>query len=308
MPDQKPSRRPLILIADAHEWSARLLVSILAAGGYEVLEVHTGAAVLGAVSVRQPDAIVLDEALPEIDVLILVQALRGESRVPAETPIILAAAGPAARPLRVAALRAGATDVWGLPMNTDELLLRLEVQLRAKFAAEGAREEGLVDWATGLYNHRGLSRRARDLASQATRRRAPLACVVFAPDLPSGAAHDGLNAAIAAVALGLKEAGRASDAIGRLGPREFAVLAPDTDPEGALQLGNRLKAAIERAGAARPSVHRLQLRAGYHGVDDFHAAGLDPLDLLEHATSALRTAEAGGSGWISSFQSGLRAS
>ena len=311
MPDRKASRRPLVLIADAHEWSVRSLDSILAPQGYKVLEVHTGAAVLRAVSARQPDAIVLHEALPETDVLSLVRALRDESRVPPQTPIILAAAGPASRALRVAALRAGATDVWGLPMNTDELLLRLEVQLRAKFAADRASEEGLVDWATGLYNHLGLARCVRDLASRAIRRRAPLACVVFAPDLgsrePDHVPAGVRDAAITAVAQGLKQAGRASDAIGRLGPKEFAVLAPDTDPGGALRLGTRLRGAIESSGAARAIVHGLKVRAGYHGVDDFHAAGLDPLDLLAHATSALRAAEAGGTGlWIRPFRSGLR--
>src|SRR3989442_13094928 len=184
-----------------------------------------------------------------------------------------------------------------MPMNTDELLLRLEVQLRAKFAADRAREEGLVDSATGLYNRRGLARRVRDLASHAIRRRAPLACVVFAPDLGSGEAPDGtagrLDAAIAAVALGLQQAGRASDAIGRLGPREFAVLAPDTDPGGALQLGTRLRGAIERAGAGPPIVDGLKLRAGYHGVGDFHSARLDPLALPAPATPALPARETG---------------
>ena len=168
-----------------------------------------------------------------------------------------------------------------------------------------------MDWPTGLYNHLGLARCARDLASRAIRRRAPLACVVFAPDLRSEEPHDMTagerDAAIAAVALGLRQASRASDAIGRLGPKEFAVLAPDTDPGGALRLGTRLRGAIEGAGAARTTVPGLKVRAGYHGVDDFHAAGLDPLDLLAHATSALRAAEAGGTGvWIHPFQGGLR--
>jgi len=37
-----PPRAPLVLLADAHEWSARSLASILSPSGYQVLRVHTG--------------------------------------------------------------------------------------------------------------------------------------------------------------------------------------------------------------------------------------------------------------------------
>jgi len=98
--------------------------------------------------------------------------------------------------------------------------------------------------------------RARDLASQADRRGAALACVVLAPALEGGhaqrdraAAALQLDAAVDAVVHGLKQTGRSSDAIGRLGRTEFAVLAPDADARGARQLGTRLGRAIARAAA-----------------------------------------------------------
>jgi len=303
----------VVLIADRHEWSARSLASILTPHGYRILDVHIAAEVRPAAAARQPDAIVIHETLSAIDVLEPVRSLRADGGVPAETPVILAATGPASHQLRVAALRAGASDVWGLPMDADELVVRLEALLRARFAAARAREEGLVDWATGLYNSTGLAHRARDLASQATRRHAALACVVFAPDL-EGAQPDEptVVAAVEALAQALKQAGRASDAIGRLGLLEFAVLAPDTRAHGAVQLGTRLAATVRRLFTTPLRGRRMQLRAGYHAVDDFHAAGLEPLDLLAHASSALRAAPAGrggggdGDSWIRSFQSGLR--
>src|SRR5207244_920571 len=93
--------------------------------------------------------------------------------VPAELPIILIGIGPVSRLRLIAALRAGASDLWGLPMDSEELVLRLEALVRLKSAAECAREEGLLDWATGLYNRRRLTLRARDPASQADRRGAP---------------------------------------------------------------------------------------------------------------------------------------
>jgi PleD family two-component response regulator len=298
----------LVLVADAHEWSARSLVSILTPRGYEVFEVHSGKDVPAAAVSRQPDAIVVQETLPETDVLRLVRTLRADPRIPAETPIVVAAAGPTSRPARLAALRAGVTDLWGMPMDTEELALRLEAQLRAKFAATRARDEGLLDWATGLYNWRGLVVRARDLASHASRRHTALACVVFAPDLGETASRDRVNReldAIEALAHGLKRSARLSDAIGRVAEREIAVLAPDTDATGAVQLGTRLGRSITRPGRRRPP---LRVRAGCDGVEDFHKSGLEPLDLLQRATRALRAAEATdpsrGTTWIRSFEAG----
>jgi PleD family two-component response regulator len=312
-----PPRAPLVLLADAHEWSGRSLASILSPFGYEILRVHTGPEVLSAARAGQGDAIMLTETLPEANALDLVRRLRADGAVPQETPIIVIATGPVSRPRLVAALRAGASDMWGLPMDTEELVLRLNALLRAQAAAGRAREEGLVDPVTGLYNHRGMAMRARDLASQADRRHAPLACVVLAPALSAGdtrrdqpAAVAQLDAAVETMAYGLKQVSRSSDAVGRLGPAEFAVLAPDTDARGAKQLGTRLGNVIERTGPATGLAGPLRLRVGYHAVGDFHTAGLGGLDLLARATSALRAAEAagttgdGGGAWIRSFESG----
>jgi PleD family two-component response regulator len=296
-------RRPVVVIGDGQSWSARSLATILAPHGYEVVDVYTALGVKAAVTARRPDAIVIQDTLPDADAIDLVRALRAEPRVPAETPIILAAAGPAARSLRVAALRAGASDVWGLPLDADEVVLRFEAQLRAQFAAARAREQSLVDWATGLYNPLGLVHRARELTSHAIRRRASLACIVLAPNL-DGAQTDpaAVAAAVDALAKVLRAAARSSDAVGRLGDREFAILAPDTDAHGAAQLGTRLAALARRVGTVPGTGGPLELRAGYHAVSDVHTSGLGPLDLLTYAMTALPAAASAGPGeWIRSF-------
>src|SRR5207247_2215437 len=120
---------------------------------------------------------------------------------------------------------------------------------------------------------------------------------VLAPALPGGVARRDraaaalqLGAAVDAVVHGLKQAGRSSDAIGRQGRAEFAVLAPDADARGARRLGTRLGRAIARAAAPPRFEHPLRLRAGYHAVRDFHRAALGPPDLSTRATPALPAA------------------
>jgi diguanylate cyclase (GGDEF)-like protein len=308
MPD--PAGRnhpPLILLAGAHEWASRSLESVLGPVGYDVVKVYTGRDVLARARTTQPDAVILDADLPELDGLAACRLLRSNALVTASTPILLTGSEPVTRQRTLEALRAGASSLWGQPLDTEEFLLRLDGHLRAKFDADRARDEGLIDLVTGLYNRRGLTRRTRELASQASRLRAPLACVVLAPDTepgPAGAEPTGEGAedrdAALAVALGraLEASGRVSDTIGRLGPTEFAVLAPHTDATGAAQLGARLVDAVERAGpmGGAGGARRVTLRAGYDAVADFQKATFDPLELLARATSALRASKASSTG------------
>ncbi|OLC01877.1 MAG: hypothetical protein AUH45_10145 [Gemmatimonadetes bacterium 13_1_40CM_69_22] len=291
-----PTRTPLVLLANAHEWSARSLESILGPAGYAVIRAHTGEHALERARAMQPDVIVLDVALPEGGGLAVCRALRASRHVSVSTPIFLTTTEPIPRRQLFDALRAGACDLWAPPVDAEEVLLRLETHLRAKLDADRAREDSLVDAETGLYNARGLTRRARELAGQAARHNAALACVVLAPALSSAdriaghaAREPAFEAVISQLTVALRSAGRGSDAIGRLGRIEFAVLAPDTDASGARRLGERLARAVEadvarRAGGAPP----LKLRAGYYAVGDVRDAPLDPDELLARATSALR--------------------
>ncbi|HTR22298.1 MAG TPA: response regulator [Gemmatimonadales bacterium] len=275
---------PLVLIANDQEWASRAIETILGPAGYAVLRAYTAQDALSRGRSAQPDVIVLDIRLPGMDGLAVCRTLRSDSRISPSTPIVITTTAPATRSQRLEALRAGANEYFGQPLDGEEFLLRLDSYVRAKFDADRARDEGIIDAATGFYNMRGLARRARELGSAAFRHNGPLGCVVLAPEVEdeSHASEETLSAAVEQLAELLRHAGRVSDAIGRLGPTEFAVIAPATDAAGLERLVNRL---AERVGPTK-------IRAGYDAVSDLHAAGLDPVDLLIHATSALRASKA----------------
>ena len=154
---------------------------------------------------------------------------------------------------------------------------------------DSLREENLLDPGSGLYNMRGLSRRAREIGAEAFRRRDPIACVVFAPDIDEDDAEsedDEARRMSDQVALLFRQAGRASDAIGRLGPAEYGVIAPATGPEAAVRMVRRLGGAIEsspipvRGGektleAARRLLRRSRFRGIFRGCGGAAAAGHD---------------------------------
>src|SRR5437016_11295477 len=169
-----PTRIPLVLVANAQEWVSRSLESILRPAGYAVLKAYTGSDALEGARRATADVLIFDTALPDTDVLALCRALRVDPAITPSTPIFLTMSGPLGRTQVLDALRAGANGVWGQPLDTEEFLLRLEGHVRGKLDADAARDGGLVDLRTGLYNSRGLERRARELAAEVDRRDASL--------------------------------------------------------------------------------------------------------------------------------------
>jgi PleD family two-component response regulator len=295
------SRRPTVLIASHQDVSSRSLESILVPGGYGVLKAYTGAQTLERARAAQPDVIILDAILPDRNGLDVCRELRGDPLL-ANTPIVIVTPDHVTRQQRIEALRAGAWDHLGAPLDAEHLLLKIETFARIKLEADRAREEGLLDQGTGLYNLRGLARRAHELASQASRQSAAFACVVFAPDFgvqgsATEPAPDVIEAAVDQLATAFRTAGRQSDAIGRVGPTEFAVVAFGTDATGSLKLADRL-AAVVYGGAPKG----FTLRAGYTVVPDSRRRPADAAATVLRAAAALRQSHSDPAGsWIRAF-------
>lgn len=290
----KATKPPLVLIANEQEWSARSLETILGPSGFAVLRAYTGRQALDLARSAHPDMVILDVRMPDMDGLEVCQLLREDPRFSPATPIIMTSSGPAARAQRLAALRAGAWDYFTQPLDGEVLLLKLWTYSRAKQSADSVRDESLLDASTGLYNIRGLARRAREIGSEAFRRRDPLACVAFAPmldDVQGDVADPEEFALRMAMHMGdvCRSSGRVSDAIGRIGLSEYAIIAPGTDGDAAIRMIERLRASIARSPFAMDgSTHVVDIRAGYCAVDDFSAVSIDAVEMLFRATTALR--------------------
>jgi len=308
MTDSGPSASlPLALVVGDEEGSAARIENLLSANGFAVLRTPTGQYALGRARTTNPDVIVVDAVLPDMSGLELCRILVEDPRVARSTPLLVTTPHNPTREQRIEALRAGAWECIGPATDGVELTLKLNAHMRAKLDADRSRAQGLLDPATGLYNRQGMARRVQELGSQAFREHGSLACVVLALDLDADAlaAGDGAAAAILKSVQALKSAGRLSDVLGRLGPTEFAVIAPSTGPQGALRLAERLVRAV-RDGANGPESHALHhVRVGYEAVSNVGYAPIQPVDLLVRASAALRrgTAE-GGRTWIRRYDDG----
>ena len=301
---EKSSRPPLVLIANDQEWSARSLESILAPNGFAVLRAYTGQQALDRARTAQPDLIILDAQMPDMHGVEVCRAIKEDPRYSGTIPIIITTSGPSGRAQRLEAYRAGAWEFLGQPLDGEALLLKLQTFIRAKFEIDRVRDESLLDQLTGLYNMRGLAKRAREIGSEAFRRHHALACIVFSPDPESNPSENTdqiseEHATKVAERVGeiIRHRGRASDAIGRLGRSEFAVIAPSTESEGAVRLMQRLGQSIEAESVNLGDLEKkLRIRAGYCAVPDFAESSVDAVEMLLRATTALRHLRSEGNG------------
>lgn len=290
----RSSRPPVVLVADDQEWSVRSIESVLGPRGYATLRAYTGRQALALARSARPDALLVDYRMPDMSGADICATLRADVRFPLTVPLIVMAAGTDSRAHRVEAYRAGAWEVCGEPLDVEVLLHKLDRFLEAKFFADQVRDQSLVDPDTGLYNLRGFARRAREIGADVARRRDRISCLAFAPTHETLGDTDGGDDAEGTLAIYLggvcRRSVRLSDVVGRVGPAEYAVLAPATDEGGVTRLAARIQDALATTplsvdGEERP----VGLRMVQTTVDNLAEVPMDAMDLVHRATAALRT-------------------
>ena len=106
-----------ILVVDDEPNILASIVPLLRARGYDVFTAMTGRAALEAVERDEPDLVILDLGLPDLDGVVVCSQIRADH----STPIVVLSARGAEND-KVRALDAGADDYVTKPFGTEELL------------------------------------------------------------------------------------------------------------------------------------------------------------------------------------------
>ena len=106
---------------------ARVFTTALEAEGYQVLDASSGQAAVEEVRTRNPDLVILDLSLPDVDGLTLVTAIRANTAAP-----IIVVTAREEEYAKVKALDDGANDYVVKPFSVEELLARIRVGLRSQ--------------------------------------------------------------------------------------------------------------------------------------------------------------------------------
>jgi two-component system KDP operon response regulator KdpE len=124
-----------ILVIDDEPQILRALRTILTAHHYQVSIARNGEEGLALAAAEQPDIIILDLGLPDIDGIQVCEQLRQWTA----TPIIVLSVRSGEED-KVKALDKGADDYLVKPFGTEELLARIRVALRHKAKSLGEQE------------------------------------------------------------------------------------------------------------------------------------------------------------------------
>jgi diguanylate cyclase (GGDEF)-like protein len=253
----RAAQLPLILVADDEPVNLALMKRRLEWEGYRVITARNGQEALERAREALPDLTILDVMMPVMDGLQACRVMKDEDAT-RDIPVIFLSALDDTE-TKVSGLALGANDYISKPFRVEELLARVEVAIRlkrerdelrqsaeeAQRRAEVARAMSMTDALTGLLNRYGLQRSLQHEQSESRRYARALSCLLIDIDNFKGVndtyGHAEGDAALAQLARVLTEAVRGSDVVCRYGGEEFLVLAPETQLEGALALGEKIR-------------------------------------------------------------------
>lgn len=111
---------PSILIVDDEPMTRSLLRLMLKRAGFDILEAEDGLEALEAVAQHQPDLLILDVMMPNMDGITVCKTLRAQAET-AVLPIILFSARTSPEAVRTG-LAAGANKYMSKPVSREALI------------------------------------------------------------------------------------------------------------------------------------------------------------------------------------------
>ena len=205
----------------------------------------------------------------------------------------------------VRALELGINDYILRPIDPNELLVRCLTQLRRKRYNDRLRESvqqtmelAVTDGLTGLNNRRYLDKHLALLFDRAAARGRPLSLCITDIDrfkaVNDTYGHDAGDDVLREFASRVRSTVRGADLACRFGGEEFVVVMPDTPPETAAAVAERLRYAVEsQPFTIRQSGAMLNVTASL-GISSTVWGAESVEQLLRQADRALYEAKHGG--------------
>jgi diguanylate cyclase (GGDEF)-like protein len=236
-----------VLVVDDDPDKRNLLEVALAMEGYNVRTSTNGQEALSVIESYQPDLIITDVMMPELNGYELARKVR-ENPTTRFIPIILQSAS------RIGAedfRRGAAVGALGFitdPTDLDLLLSRTRTLLDFKAYLDTCEEAAFTDHLTGLANRRRFERQlAREIA-RTTRYGHPFCLLLLDIDdfkkVNDSFGHEAGDEALRRLAKTLQEGIRGIDLAARFGGDEFALILTETEETRGFEVAERLRKAV----------------------------------------------------------------
>ncbi len=267
-PASPESTRPKLLVVDDDPINIQALYRVFA-DDHQVLMATTGAQALQMCLTRQPDLVLLDVMMPDMDGYEVCRRLKADAATRGIPVIFVTAHNDSAAEAQ--GLDLGAADFISKPIHPKIVRARVRTQLTVKAHVDLLRHMAFVDGLTGIHNRRHFDTQLAVEWSRASRAGRPLSVLLgdvdFFKKYNDHYGHQAGDDCLRRVATAMRGAlKRPADLIARYGGEEFACILPDTDLAGALHLAEELNAAvrgacIEHAASGAASVITMSIGA-----------------------------------------------
>jgi diguanylate cyclase (GGDEF)-like protein len=262
-----PTAALRVLVVDDEPTSLRLVQSLLQRQGHQVTTASNGQDALRLALENPPQMVVTDWMMPGMNGVELCRRLRSTDA--GRDLYILILTGQNEEESIVEAFEAGADDHVAKPVNRKLLLARIRpgirvIQLQERLQGEVREKDvanarlaiekrkfkvaSMTDALTELPNRRYAMKRLEKEWATSQRSGLPLSAILLDVDhfkrVNDTYGHDVGDQVLIATARAVHRVLRTSDTCTRMGGEEFLVICPGTPLEGALQLAERIRAAV----------------------------------------------------------------
>lgn len=264
-----------ILLVDDNLDNLYLLNLTLKHRGYKIQESIDGNIAVSVAQEFQPDLILLDLMMPEVDGYQVCSNLKSLTCTK-DIPIIFISALESEKN-KTQAIAMGGVDYITKPFDLDEIIARIERQLEIRrlqqelqqqnqllkreieqrIQAENALKKvnqqlellSTIDSLTGVANRRQFDLCLKDEWRRLTREKAPLSLIMLDVDYfklyNDTYGHQAGDNCLQQVAQSISRVvKRPADLVARYGGEEFAIILPQTDLAGAVHLAHKIRVAI----------------------------------------------------------------
>ncbi len=250
----EPASAPAtVLVVDDVPANIQVMAQILR-DTYTVVFAKSGEEALAMAQKVQPDLILLDVMMPGIDGYTVCQRLKANSTLSHIPVIFVSAMGEVQDETK--GLEMGAIDYITKPANPAIVRCRVRNHLELKRQRDLLRQIALMDGLTAIANRRRFDEVFEAEWRRAVRKQTQLSLILCDVDhfknyndhYGHQAGDDCLRAVAQIIA---SQMNRPGDLAARYGGEEFVCILPDTSPDGALQVAERIRAEL----AARALPH-----------------------------------------------------
>ena len=281
-----------VLVVDDEPDKLQLLAFALRGEGYEVRTACDGAEALTAVEVHQPDLIITDVMMPEMDGYEMIRRVRSNPLTKFIPVIIQSAARGAAQDVRHGS-ELGALGYITDPTDIDLLRARARTLLEFKSYLDSCEEAAFTDHLTGLANRRRFERQLEREVARSERYGHRFCLLLLDVDhfkeVNDTRGHDAGDEALRRVGNVIQAGTRGIDTGARIGGDEFAVILPETSFERGLEVAERLREAIRAMDAPEFGVVTVSC-----GLAEFPSHARSGRELKTATDAALYEAKRGG--------------